>query len=158
MKKAISIILSISLVIAVFIPCFSFVQMKIEQNNAISVNKQVVQMSMEYDKEYESRLNNTDVQSIKIDKRIIVKTDSKINTYDAVDVAYGLGYAFVQFDNAESAKKALNQYNEQGLNCDYDHMISLNDVSTTAITTSYNKWAYDTVEAQNAIDYFSKST
>ena len=158
MKKAISIILSLSLVIAVFIPCFSFVQMKIEQNNAINVNKQVVQMSMKYDKEYESRLNNNDVQSIKIDKRIIVKTASKINTYDAVDVTYGLGYAFVQFDNAESAEKALNQYNEQGLNCDYDHMISLNDVSTTAITTSYNKWAYDTVEAQNAIDYFSKST
>lgn len=158
MKKAISIILSISLVIAVFIPCFSFIQMKIEQSNAINVNKQVVQMSMKYDKEYESRLNNTDVQSIKIDKRIIVKTASKINIYDAVDVTYGLGYAFVQFDNAESAEKALNQYNEQGLNCDYDHMISLNDVSTTAITTSYNKWAYDAVEAQNAIDYFSKST
>lgn len=158
MKKAISIILSLSLVIAVFIPCFSFVQMKIEQNNAIGVNKQVVQMSREYDKEYESRLNNTDVQSIKIDKRIIVKTDSEINTYDAVDVAYGLGYAFVQFDNVESAKTALNQYNEQGLKCEYDHMISLNDISTTAITTSYNKWAYDTVEAQTTIDYFSKST
>ena len=70
MKKAISIILSISLVIAVFIPCFSFIQMKIEQSNAINVNKQVVQMSMKYDKEYESRLNNNDVQSIKIDKRI----------------------------------------------------------------------------------------
>ena len=46
------------------------------------------------------------------DKRIIVKTASKINIYDAVDVTYGLGYAFVQFDNAESAEKALNQYNE----------------------------------------------
>lgn len=157
-KRTLCLFLCFAVCAAVLVPCLSFVRQKLEQSNALDINRQVVKMSAEYDGEYAGRLNNTDAQCVKIDKRIIIKSKSKVNTYDAVDVIYGLGYAFVQFDNAQSAENALAEYNKQGLVCDYDRMICLNGISPAATSSSYNKWAYDTVESENTIDYFSKST
>ena len=153
MKKAISIILSISLVIAVFIPCFSFIQMKIEQNNVVAVCEKVTAMSEEYNKEYEEKLDSAEATSLSVDNRLIVETKSKINTYDAVDEVYGLGYAFIQFDNEEDAEKAAAQYEKQGLTVQNDNLYT---VSASSSSTE-SDWAYKYSEADTTLKYFKNT-
>ena len=157
MKKTISILLTISMFITLIYPCESVIAAEIRMNNATQVSSDIAEMTKEYNGEYEEKLDNTDVESIPVDNRVIVKTKSKINTYDCIDEVYGLGYAFVQFENSESAQAALEHYKKQGLTAETDKVYNLNynvdnEHSTYASTSS--TWAYSFTEADTTVNYF----
>lgn len=111
-------------------------------------------MISEHSGKYEDELDTAGADSTKVADRIIVKTKNEINTYDAVDVVYGLGYAFIQFDNYASAEKALTEYNNQGLIAQNDVVYSLNDTPSTLATDTSEKWAYSFTEADTTVSYF----
>lgn len=151
MKKIISILMAIIIAISALSLCMPAFAQEIAENDISAVNEKVLQMCEKYNEEYEEKIDDADVSSITIDNRIIVETKSKINTYDAVDEVYGLGYAFIQFENEKEAEEALNQYKKQGLTVQNDKLYNLNTVSTNA---EGSDWAYTFSEANVALDYF----
>lgn len=153
MKKTISIILSILISISALSPCYTAIAAEIEQNNVVAVCEKVTAMSEEYNKEYEEKLDSAEATSLSVDNRLIVETKSKINTYDAVDEVYGLGYAFIQFDNEEDAEKAAAQYEKQGLTVQNDNLYT---VSASSSSTE-SDWAYKYSEADTTLKYFKNT-
>lgn len=154
MKKQTSIILSIIMILTILTPCYTAMAEEIEQNNIFSVSEKVSAMSEEYNDEYEEKLESSGAESIPVDNRLIVETKSEINTYDAADEVYGLGYAFIQFDNAEDAEKASAQYKKQGLTVQTDNIYNL---SATSVSASESDWAYKYSEADTTVNYFKNN-
>lgn len=153
MKKLISIILILTMFTSVIYPCQSVIAAEIKQNNALTVSENIIKMTDEYNTEYEEKLDNSDSESITVDNRLIVETKSKINTYDSVDEVYGLGYAFIQFDNEEDTQKAAFQYKKQGLTVSNDRIYNLNATSYANFSND-EKWAYTFTESDTTVKYF----
>ena len=154
MKKYLSVILSVIMLFTTMSPCYAVIAAEIEQNNVQSVSDKVCAMSDEYNKEYEEKLESSEAESLTVDNRLIVETKSKINTYDSVDEVYGLGYAFIQFDNEKDAQKAASQYEKQGLTVQNDKIYNL---SATSSTSSESDWAYQYSEADTTLKYFKNN-
>jgi len=146
---------------SVIYPCQSVIAAEVRINDAVAVSSDIAEMTEGYNDVYEEKLESAGAESIPVDNRIIVETKSKINTYDAVDEVYGLGYAFIQFDNSESADKALKQYKKQGLTVENDRVYNLNYDNNTASSTyaaDTSKWAYSFTEADTTLKYLSGKT
>lgn len=143
------------MLISVIYPCQSVIAAEIRMNDAVCVSRDIAEMTEEYNDEYEEILENSGAESISVDNRVIVKTKTKINTYDSVDEVYGLGYAFVQFENSESADKAIEQYESQGLVAENDRVYNLNyDIdSTSSYSSNSSKWAYTFTESDATLNY-----
>ncbi len=154
MKKYLSVILSVIMLFTTISPCYSVIAAEIEQENVQSVSDKVCAMSDEYNKEYEEKLESSEAESLTVDNRLIVETKSKINTYDSVDEVYGLGYAFIQFDNEEDAQKAASQYEKQGLTVQNDKVYNL---SATSSSSAESDWAYQYSEADTTLKYFKNN-
>lgn len=154
MKKIISMIMAIIIALSTLSMCMPAIAQEIEANNISAVNEKVQEMSEKYNEEYKEKVDDADASSITIDNRLIVETKSKINTYDAVDEVYGLGYAFIQFENDEDAQNALKQYQKQGLTAQNDKLYKLESVSTYA---TEDDWAYTFSEADVALNHFKYS-
>lgn len=153
MKKYLSAMLSAIMLLTTVSPCFTVIAAEIEQNNVVTVCEKVTAMSEEYNKEYEEKLDSAQAAGLSVDNRLIVETKSKINTYDAVDEVYGLGYAFIQFDNEEDAEKAAAQYEKQGLTVQNDNLYT---VSASSSSTE-SDWAYKYSEADTTLKYFKNT-
>lgn len=116
----------------------------------IKNSKEIAALCSEYDNYNE--LDSTDEQTI--NTRLIVKSDDKIEEYDAIDSVYGFGYAFLQYADDESAEFAKTQYENAGYTADYDSVIT---TSSTSIGSSGNwsdEWAYEETDAVSALDYY----
>ena len=125
-------------------------------NNPQSVFEDICNVYEEYDTEETQLVEEADSEGALIKDRLIVKTKSKINTYDAVNVIYGLGYAFIQFDSNESAEAAYNKYVSQGLPVQYDEISRVSAGGASSSTNS--KWGYEITEAEKTLSYFSGSS
>ena len=106
MKKFISIMLTLTMFTSVIYPCQSVIAAEIRQNNALTIGKEISEMCSEYD--------DTVTKEGVINTRLIVKSDDKIEEYDAIDSVYGFGYAFLQYADEENAEKALHNYENSG--------------------------------------------
>lgn len=149
MKKFISLMLTLTMFTAVIYPCQSVIAQEIELNNTLSVGQDIAELCVEYD-DYSS-LDNTDDTTI--NTRLIVKADSTIDEYGAVDSVYGFGYAILQYANEESAQSAKEKYETEGYTVDYDSVvIASSDVSTYANWS--DEWAYEETDAVSALDYY----
>lgn len=155
MKKAISIILTIIILILVFFPCYTTISAQIKMNDAIAVSNNIAEMTEAYNEEYKDKLEVSGASSIIVDNRIIVETKSKINTYNAVDEVYGLGYAFVQFETTQEAENAIKQYEYQGLTVENDKIYNLN--ATSFSSSNDERWAYKFSEADTTVNYFNNN-
>lgn len=141
--------LTLTMFTAVIYPCQSVIAQEIELNNTLSVGQDIAELCVEYD-DYSS-LDNTDDTTI--NTRLIVKADSTIDEYGAVDSVYGFGYAILQYANEESAQSAKEKYETEGYTVDYDSVvIASSDVSTYANWS--DEWAYEETDAVSALDYY----
>lgn len=155
MKKTISIILSILISISALSPCYTAIAAEIRMNDAIAVSNNIAEMTEAYNEEYKDKLEVSGASSIIVDNRIIVETKSKINTYNAVDEVYGLGYAFVQFETTQEAENAIKQYEYQGLTVENDKIYNLN--ATSSSSSNDERWAYKFSEADTTVNYFNNN-
>lgn len=157
LKNLICAILSVIMLLATMSPCFTAIAAEIEQNNVMIVGQKVSELYEEYDDCHQEKIENADIESLTVYTRIIVKTASKINTYDAVDVVYGLGYAFIQFENSESAQEAFEKYENLGYEAAYDVLYKTQEVSTsTSLADSgVNNWAYGLLEINKTLEYLN---
>lgn len=153
MKKIFSLTLTLTIFVSLLYPCQSVISAKIRMNDAVCVIRDISEMTEEYNKEYEEKLDSAQAAGLSVDNRLIVETKSKINTYDAVDEVYGLGYAFIQFDNEEDAEKAAAQYEKLGLTVQNDNLYT---VSASSSSTE-SDWAYKYSEADTTLKYFNNT-
>lgn len=152
-KKTISLLLSLAMFSAALYPCQSVIAEEVELNNTLSIGQEIAEMCKEYDNYNE--LDSTDEQTI--NTRLIVKTVDNIDEYGAVDSVYGFGYAFLQYADEKSAKKAKAQYENSGYNVDYDSMTTLcntNSNNYPQYTNWPEEWAYEETDAVSALDYY----
>mgnify|MGYP000211576182 FL=1 len=150
MKKRLSVLLSIIIVLSICAPLTSVMAEEARKQSVLKTCKEIAALCNEYDNYNE--LDSTDEQTI--NTRLIVKSDDKIEEYDAIDSVYGFGYAFLQYADDESAEFAKPQYENAGYTADYDSVIT---TSSTSIGSSGNwsdEWAYEETDAVSALDYY----
>ena len=150
MKKRLSVLLSIIIVLSICAPITSVMAEEARKQSILKTGKEIAALCNKYDNYNE--LDSTDEQTI--NTRLIVKSDDKIEEYDAVDSVYGFGYAFLQYADDESAEFAKTQYENAGYTADYDSVIT---TSSTSIGSSGNwsdEWAYEETDAVSALDYY----
>ena len=150
MKKRLSVLLSIIIVLSICAPITSVMAEEARKQSVLKTGKEIAALCSEYDNYNE--LDSTDEQTI--NTRLIVKSDDKIEEYDAIDSVYGFGYAFLQYADDESAEFAKTQYENAGYTADYDSVIT---TSSTSIGSSGNwsdEWAYEETDAVSALDYY----
>lgn len=160
MKKIISLILTLTMFVSVIYPCQSVIAQEVELNNTLSVGQDIAEMCAEYD-DY-SDLDDTDNKTI--NTRLIVKADNTIDEYGAIDSIYSFGYAFLQYADEKTAKKAKTQYENLGYTVDYDSVAALCNTNSNDYPQYANwpeEWAYEETDAVSALDYYklkAKST
>lgn len=150
MKKRLSILLSLVIVLSICAPITSVMAEEARKQSVLKTGKEIAALCNKYDNYNE--LDSTDEQTI--NTRLIVKSDDKIEKYDAIDSVYGFGYAFLQYADDESAEFAKTQYENAGYTADYDSVIT---TSSTSIGSSGNwsdEWAYEETDAVSALDYY----
>ena len=153
MKKQICIFLTFLTVVLAIAPCTSVLAEETRKQSVLKTGKEIAALCNEYDNYNE--LDSTDEQTI--NTRLIVKTNDNIDEYGAVDSVYGFGYAFLQYADDESAKKAKAQYENSGYNVDYDSMTTLcntNSNNYPQYTNWPEEWAYEETDAVSALDYY----
>lgn len=146
MKKRLSFLLSIIIVLSVCAPITSVMAEEARKQSVLKTGKEIAALCSEYDNY--SNSNDGD----KIDNRLIVKTNDSIDKYGAVDSVYGFGYAFLQYADEKSAQKAKENYEESGYTADYDCV-----VTSSSTYDKYNmndEWAYEETDAVSALDYY----
>lgn len=148
MKKRLSVLLSIIIVLSICAPLTSVMAEEARKQSALKTGKEIAALCNEYDNYNE--LDSTDEQTI--NTRLIVKTNDNIDEYGAVDSVYGFGYAFLQYADEKSAQKAKENYEESGYTADYDCV-----VTSSSTYDKYNmndEWAYEETDAFSALDYY----
>lgn len=146
MKKRLSVLLSIIIVLSICAPLTSVMAEEARKQSVLKTGKEIAALCNEYDNY--SNSNDGD----KIDNRLIVKTNDNIDEYGAVDSVYGFGYAFLQYADKKSAQKAKENYEESGYTADYDCV-----VTSSSTYDKYNmsdEWAYEETDAVSALDYY----
>lgn len=146
MKKRLSVLLSIIIVLSVCAPITSVMAEEARKQSVLKTGKEIAALCNEYDNY--SNSNDGD----KIDNRLIVKTDTAIDEYGAVDSVYGFGYAFLQYADEKSAQKAKENYEESGYTADYDCVVTSS--STYDKYNTNEEWAYEDTDAVSALDYY----
>lgn len=148
MKKRLSILLSLVIVLSICAPITSVMAEEARKQSVLKTGKEIAALCNKYDNY--SNSNDGD----KIDNRLMVKTNDNIDEYGAVDSVYGFGYAFLQYADDESAEFAKTQYETSGYKADYDSVITTSSTSIGSGGNWSDEWAYEETDAVSALDYY----
>lgn len=146
MKKRLSVLLSLIIVLSVCAPITSVMAEEARKQSVLKTSKEIAALCNEYDNY--SNSNDGD----KIDNRLIVKTDTAIDEYGAVDSVYGFGYAFLQYADENNAEKALHNYENSGYIVSYDSLANCTDSANHQEWG--DNWSYERVDSDSALDYY----
>lgn len=145
MKKQICIFLTFLTIILAMAPCTSVLAEEARKQSVLKTSKEITALCNEYD-------NYDNLDGTTVNNRLIVKTDTAIDEYKAVDSVYGFGYAFLQYADEESAQKAKENYEKSGYTADYDCVVTSS--STYDKYNTNDEWAYEETDAIATIDYY----
>lgn len=148
MKKRLSFLLSIIIVLSICAPLTSVMAEEARKQSALKTGKEIAALCNEYDNYNE--LDSTDEQTI--NTRLIVKSDDKIEQYDAIDSVYGFGYVFLQYADENNAEKALHNYENSGYIVSYDSLANCTDSANHQEWG--DNWSYERVDSDSALDYY----
>lgn len=151
MKKRLSVLLSIIIVLSICAPLTSVMAEEARKQSALKTGKEIAALCNEYDNY--SNSNDGD----KIDNRLIVKTNDSIDKYGAIDYVKGIGYYFLQYETKEKADFAKKKYKALNYTVNNDSVVKLCDTKLTT-PPQYSKWpeqwAYEETDAVSAVDYY----
>lgn len=152
MKKRLSFLLSIIIVLSICAPLTSVMAEEARKQNVLKTGKEIAALCSEYDNY--SNSNDGD----KIDNRLIVKTNDSIDKYGAIDCVKGIGYYFLQYETKEKADFAKKKYKALNYTVNNDSVVKLCDTKLTT-PPQYSKWpeqwAYEETDAVSAVDYYT---
>ncbi len=152
MKKRLSFLLSIIIVLSVCAPITSVMAEEARKQSVLKTGKEIAALCSEYD-----NYNNAK-DGDKIDNRLIVKTNDNIDKYGAIDYVKGIGYYFLQYETKEKADFAKKKYKALNYTVNNDSVVKLCDTKLTT-PPQYSKWpeqwAYEETDAVSAVDYYT---
>lgn len=152
MKKRLSVLLSIIIVLSICAPLTSVMAEEARKQSVLKTGKEIAALCNEYD-DY----NNTK-DGDKIDNRLIVKTNDNIDEYGAIDYVKGIGYYFLQYETKEKADFAKKKYKALNYTVNNDSVVKLCDTKLTTPPQYRNwpeQWAYEETDAVSAVDYYT---
>lgn len=151
MKKRLSVLLSIIIVLSICAPITSVMAEEARKQSVLKTGKEIAALCNEYDNY--SNSNDGD----KIDNRLMVKTNDNIDEYGAIDYVKGIGYYFLQYETKEKADFAKKKYKALNYTVNNDSVVKLCDTKLTT-PPQYSKWpeewAYEETDATATIDYY----
>lgn len=121
MKKRLSVLLSIIIVLSICAPLTSVMAEEARKQSALKTGKEIAALCNEYDNY--SNSNDGD----KIDNRLMVKTNDNIDEYGAIDYVKGIGYYFLQYETKEKADFAKKKYKALNYTVNNDSVVKLCD-------------------------------
>lgn len=151
MKKRLSVLLSIIIVLSICAPITSVMAEEARKQSVLKTGKEIAALCNEYDNY--SNSNDGD----KIDNRLIVKTNDNIDEYGAIDYVKGIGYYFLQYETKEKADFAKKKYKALNYTVNNDSVVKLCDTKLTTPPQYSNwpkEWAYEETDATATIDYY----
>ena len=152
MKKRLSVLLSIIIVLSICAPLTSVMAEEARKQSVLKTGKEIAALCNEYDNY--SNSNDGD----KIDNRLIVKTNDNIDKYGAIDYVKGIGYYFLQYETKEKADFAKKKYKALNYTVNNDSVVKLCDTKLTTLPQYRNwpeQWAYEETDAVSAVDYYT---
>ena len=90
--------------LSVIAPSTSVLAEEARKQSVLKTGKEIAALCNEYDNY--SNSNDGD----KIDNRLMVKTNDRIDKYGAIDYVKGIGYYFLQYENKEQADFVKKKY------------------------------------------------
>lgn len=129
MKRLLSSILSLLLALAVFAPCYTVINNRIERNNVSRFCSAVSQLNKKY-KSVESQIiydENGDKNFNLTENRLIIKTKDKIKNTKAINEVYGLDYAVLQYENKGDMLDDYDNLQSRGYTVEKDRIYFLTD-------------------------------
>lgn len=151
MKKRLSVLLSIIIVLSICAPITSVMAEEARKQSVLKTGKEIAALCNEYDNY--SNSNDGD----KIDNRLMLKTNDRIDKYGAIDYVKGIGYYFLQYETKEKADFAKKKYKALNYTVNNDSVVKLCDTKLTMPSQYSNwpeEWAYEETDATATIDYY----
>lgn len=151
MKKRLSVLLSIIIVLSICAPITSVMAEEARKQSVLKTGKEIAALCNEYDNY--SNSNDGD----KIDNRLMLKTNDRIDKYGAIDYVKGIGYYFLQYETKEKADFAKKKYKALKYTVNNDSVVKLCDTKLTMPSQYSNwpeEWAYEETDATATIDYY----
>ena len=154
MKRSLSFILSLTMLLAVFYPCQSIIAAQANKNSAGYFSDCVNELIGEYDAD-EEYVDDTESSQVFIKDRLIVPSDKVKNDYGAAESLCALGYTVLQYDSENAAATAKENLVVDGYNAQYDSILSCEDVNSTSSTST--RWGNDRVESAQTLNAIQSS-
>lgn len=152
MKKRLSFLLSIIIVLSICAPLTSVMAEEARKQSVLKTGKEIAALCSEYD-----NYNNAK-DGDKIKNRLMVKTNDNIDKFGAIDYVKGIGYYFLQYETKEKADFAKKKYKALNYTVNNDSVVKLCDTKLTT-PPQYSKWpeqwAYEETDAVSAVDYYT---
>ncbi len=138
--------------LSVIAPSTSVLAEEARKQSVLKTGKEIAALCNEYDNY--SNSNDGD----KIDNRLMVKTNDRIDKYGAIDYVKGIGYYFLQYETKEKADFAKKKYKALNYTVNNDSVVKLCDTKLTTLPQYRNwpeQWAYEETDAVSAVDYYT---
>lgn len=136
MKKRLSVLLSIIIVLSVFAPCQSIIAAEIERKSVSLFSSRIAKLNEKYESDsdsFEKHYNDNTPNAT--ENRLIVKTKNKIKNTDAIDSVYGLDYAVLQYNNKGDMLEEYDDLRDKGYTVEKDIYLH-----TCAVNIEDSKW------------------
>lgn len=132
MKKLISVILSAVFVLAAFAPLYTAIGDSIERKSVAAFCDAVSTLTQKHDSNISFTIYDEDGGKTVsgFADRLIIKTDDKIKSDNAIDCIYGLDYAVLQYANQGDTLKEYDRLEALGYNVYKDNVVYAFDVDT----------------------------
>lgn len=154
MKRSLSLILSLTMLLAVLYPCQSIIAAQTNKNSAGYFSDFVNEIIDEYDAD-EEYIDDAGSSQVFIKDRLIVPSDNVKNDYGATESLCALGYTVLQYDTEDAAATAKENLVADGYNAQYDSILSCEDVNSTSSTST--RWGNDRIESQETLNAIKAS-
>lgn len=152
MKKRLSFLLSIIIVLSICAPLTSVMAEEARKQSVLKTGKEIAALCSEYD-----NYNNAK-DGDKIKNRLMVKTNDNIDKFGTIDYVKGIGYYFLQYETKEKADFAKKKYKALNYTVNNDSVVKLCDTKFTTLPQYRNwpeQWAYEETDAVSAVDYYT---
>lgn len=168
MKRSLSLILSLTMLLAVLYPCQSAIAAEVERRSVTRFSSLVTELNTEYESDsdsYEEKYNEDNPNAC--ENRLIVQARSVKDDAGAVESMSGLEYTVLQYEDKQDMEAAYEKLSSEGYAVEKDRVLSVKDNTVKNLRTMADEaeeteevsqtWAYESVMSDYAISEIEQS-
>lgn len=169
MKRSLSLILSLTMLLAVLYPCQSVIAAETERRSVTRFSSLVTELNTEYESDsdsYEEKYNEDNPNAC--ENRLIVQARSVKDDTGAVESMSGLEYTVLQYEDKQDMEAAYEKLSSEGYAVEKDRVLSVKDNTVKNLRTMADEaeeteevsqtWAYESVMSDYAIAEIEQSS